>query len=103
VIPGFENSSQTLKRIEKLQLWQDCNHPVHIKTGDHDAMMQHINHIHQNPVRDRIVEFAEEYLFSSARDYTGMKGLVHVHKITPRPGDELRMISPRFMHPESMN
>ena len=37
-----------------------------------------LNYIHQNPVRAGIVADAEHYLYSSAMDYTGRKGLIDV-------------------------
>ena len=39
---------------------------------------QRINYTNENPVRALIVAEAHEYLFSSARDYAGEKGYVHV-------------------------
>jgi hypothetical protein len=41
-------------------------------------MQQKLNYIHQNPVAEGVVENAEEYLFSSAKDYAGKKGLVKI-------------------------
>jgi hypothetical protein len=35
-----------------------------------------INYVHNNPVEEGIVFRAEEYLYSSARDYAGIKGNV---------------------------
>nr|MCR5697566.1 transposase [Marinilabiliaceae bacterium] len=39
---------------------------------------QKLNYIHMNPVRQEITEQPEEYLYSSARDYIGQKGLLDV-------------------------
>jgi len=39
---------------------------------------QKVNYIHDNPVRAGMVDAAEDYVFSSARDYAGGKGLVRV-------------------------
>jgi len=33
-----------------------------------------MNYIHHNPVKSRLVANPEDYLYSSARDYTGEKG-----------------------------
>jgi len=99
----FENFSLCLKRIEKHPLWQDCNHPVHIEAGNRILLLQNIRYVHENPVRDRIVESPEEYLYSSARDYAGMKGLVDIRKIAPMPGDAQAIISTRFLQSENMN
>jgi len=39
---------------------------------------QKMDYIHFNPVRAEIVANPEEYLYSSARDYSGEKGLVNI-------------------------
>jgi len=36
------------------------------------------NYIHNNPIKAELVERAEDYLYSSARDYAGEKGLVEI-------------------------
>ena len=41
-------------------------------------MDQKLAYIHDNPVKDGIVEQAEDYIYSSARDYSGRKGLLEV-------------------------
>ena len=37
-----------------------------------------LDYIHNNPVEAGIVEKAEDYLYSSARDYYGMKGMIDI-------------------------
>ncbi|WP_255697687.1 hypothetical protein [Fulvivirga ligni] len=37
-----------------------------------------MNYIHNNPVESEIVDEAEYYWYSSARDYAGEKGLLDV-------------------------
>lgn len=37
-----------------------------------------VEYVHQNPVKALIVDDAEEYVYSSARDYAGRKGLVQI-------------------------
>ena len=44
----------------------------------HDFYLQKLNYIHNNPVRQEIVSRPEEYLYSSARNYAGEKGLLEV-------------------------
>ena len=46
-----------------------------------EMLIEHIEHIQYNPVRDRIVDSAPDFLYSSARDYAGMKGLVRITKL----------------------
>lgn len=74
----FEDFSISLKKIEKFNLWQNCSSPLHIDCQQPRLLADHIGHIHENPVREQIVERPEDYLFSSARDYAGGKGLVKV-------------------------
>ncbi len=63
-------------RIKEYKIWQDTSHPILLDSNY--LIDQKINYTHQNPVRAMIVENPEDYIFSSARDYAGMKGLVKV-------------------------
>jgi len=45
-------------------------------------MEERLTYLHNNPVESMIVEEAEHYVFSSARDYAGMKGLVEIEMIS---------------------
>lgn len=78
MLARFEQTSQSMKRLEKLQLWQSCTNPIYVDFKQPYRLKEKILHIHENPVRDRIVSQPEDYLFSSARDYVGKKGLVNV-------------------------
>lgn len=72
----FEFAGKFDNRISKYRFWQDTNHAIHL---DHNELIdQKINYIHQNPVRAMIVERPEEYIYSSARDYSGEKGIVRI-------------------------
>ena len=58
------------------QLWQQHNHPLQIFS---EAMFdQKLQYIHDNPVVAGFVEFEEDYLYSSARDFHGKKGLIEL-------------------------
>ncbi len=61
------------------QFWQQHNHPLILNTNS--VFEQKLNYIHNNPVKAGIVEKAECYLYSSARDYVGIKGLVEIELI----------------------
>jgi len=63
-------------RITKYKFWQETNHAVML---DNTGLIElRINYTHENPVRAMIVFNAENYLYSSARDYAGEKGFVYV-------------------------
>lgn len=63
-------------RIKNYKFWEDTNHAILLDSNL--KIEQRINYTHENPVRAMIVAYSHEYLFSSARDYSGEKGLVQV-------------------------
>lgn len=50
--------------------------------------MQKLNYIHENPVKEGIVEKPQDYLFSSARNYAGLESVIEI-ELVPQ---ELRTI-----------
>jgi hypothetical protein len=42
---------------------------------------QRINYIHENPVRTGLVARAEDYLYSSARNYAGLSSIIEIDMI----------------------
>ncbi|MGE5106370.1 MAG: REP-associated tyrosine transposase [Sphingobacteriales bacterium] len=74
----FEKCNHPLGLLKKFQLWQNSSNPIYIDLRKPKALAEHIEYVHKNPVRDRIVTAAEDYLYSSARDYAGMTGLINV-------------------------
>ena len=64
------------------QLWQQHNHPIILDTDK--ILHQKLDYIHNNPVEAGFVELAEEWLYSSARDYlTERRGILEVIKVDP--------------------
>ncbi len=72
----FEFAGKFDNRISKYRFWQDTNHAIQLDSNQ--MIEQRINYTHDNPVRAMIVWKQEDYLFSSACDYAGIKGLVNV-------------------------
>lgn len=58
------------------QLWQQDNHPIEL--WDNYMMEQKLEYLHQNPVVSGFVAKAEDYVYSSAIDYSGQKGLLDI-------------------------
>ena len=67
MIQIFKEAGNANSRNTDYQFWQQDNQPKIILTPDFAA--QKLNYIHNNPVEAGIVEKAEEYIYSSARDY----------------------------------
>jgi REP-associated tyrosine transposase len=63
--------------FDKLDVWENADHPVQI-SGENDEIYEYLKEIHNNPVRNKIVESPHDYLHSSARNYAGLKGLVNI-------------------------
>ena len=71
---GKQNSNNS-----DFQFWQQHNQPIELNTND--LMQQKLDYIHNNPVASGFMDNAEEWLFSSARDYAGGKGLLEIYFI----------------------
>ncbi len=68
------NAHKELKNI----ILTDDNHAVDLDQMQID-MMNKIDYVHNNPVESGIVFQAEDYVYSSALDYTGNgRGLIEV-------------------------
>ena len=72
----FDRAGSANSRNSKRQFWQQDNRPK--ECFSREFTEQKINYIHQNPVRAGIVDTPEYYLYSSARDYAGQRGLLHI-------------------------
>ncbi|NJN28801.1 MAG: transposase, partial [Cyclobacteriaceae bacterium] len=58
------------------QVWQQEYHPVEL--GTNEMMEQRLDYLHENPVKEGWVDNPQDYLYSSARDYAGRKGLLDI-------------------------
>lgn len=72
----FSSVCNHLKREQKYKVWQDGNQAKEIYSNN--FLFEKLNYIHQNPVEDLIVEQAEDYLFSSARNYAELESYLDV-------------------------
>jgi REP element-mobilizing transposase RayT len=75
----FEFAGKFDNRIEKYRFWQDKSHPIELTSNE--MIDQRINYIHENPVRTGIVAKAEEYLYSSARNYAELSSIIEIDEI----------------------
>lgn len=63
----FSKAASESGKHVKYVFWQNQYHPIELDTNE--LMDQKLEYVHNNPVKAEIVDKAEEYLFSSARDY----------------------------------
>jgi putative transposase len=64
------------RKDELNQLWQYDNHPIELFSNH--VTLQKLEYIHLNPVRAGFVDEPWHYRYSSAKDYSGMKGLLDI-------------------------
>ena len=73
---GTRNSNN-----KDFQFWQQDNHPIELLNAG--MIHQKLEYIHNNPVVAGIVRKPEDYIYSSAGDYCGKKGLIDVILVDP--------------------
>lgn len=72
----FEENGRKNPNNTKYQFWQQDNHPIELT--DNKMIEQRLIYLHENPVKAGFVRLAEEYTYSSANDYAGVKGYVEI-------------------------
>nr|WP_225586921.1 hypothetical protein [Algoriphagus sp. Y33] len=72
----FEYHAAYSKRSGDLQFWTHENHAIELYRPE--MIESRMAYIHDNPVRAGLVEKPEDYLYSGARNYSGLKGLIEV-------------------------
>ncbi len=68
----FEEKAKTNKRSANYQFWTHENHPVGLDTNM--LIDQKLDYIHNNPVNAGLVFKQEDYVYSSATNYSGLGG-----------------------------
>ena len=70
----FRKAGAKASNVSKYQFWQHDNKPIELWSNK--VIEEKINYIHNNPVEEGLVINPEDYVFSSARDYSGEKGIL---------------------------
>ena len=79
LLEKFEAAASNLKGNKKYKVWKTGYHAKEIYSNS--FAIQKLNYIHQNPVKEGIVFKPEEYMYSSAIDYSGETGNLKVEFI----------------------
>ena len=75
----FAFEAKRTARAKNYKVWREDNHAICLEKSE--WIIQRLNYIHQNPVRQMIVNNVEEYVFSSAINYANGKGLVTISNV----------------------
>jgi REP element-mobilizing transposase RayT len=70
----FRDAGKSTSNTTQHQFWRHDNHPIELWSDG--VIKEKINYIHNNPVEAALVANAKDYLYSSAIDYFGEKGLL---------------------------
>lgn len=72
----FAYHAKFIKRSGERQFWTHKNPAIELYRKE--MLESRMAYIYENPERAGIVEKPEDYLYSSARNYSGLKGLIEV-------------------------
>jgi len=72
----FRFNASKHKRNSKYQVWTHENHAILLYSDNFIA--EKIEYIHNNPLRAKIVQHPEDYLYSSARNYASLSAVLEV-------------------------
>ncbi len=74
LLDQFRKAAAKSANVKHHQFWRHDNKPIELWSNK--VIDEKINYIHHNPVEAGLVFRAEDYLYSSAADYAGEKGLL---------------------------
>ncbi len=74
LLEQFKKAAQLSSNVCDYQFWRHDNKPIELWSNK--VIDEKINYIHNNPVDAGLVFKPEHYLYSSAADYAGEKGLL---------------------------
>lgn len=72
----FHKAGEYNSNNKYYQFWRQDNRPIEIYSNT--VIDQKLNYLHNNPVKAGFVENPEDYVYSSAKDYAGEKGLLDI-------------------------
>jgi len=76
ILYRFQYHAKYNNRIQDYKVWQDGYHGIACDRTD--ILIQKLNYIHHNPVTAGIVLEPDHYIYSSAANYAGEKGVIDV-------------------------
>ena len=73
---GMERAGKKNRNNSDWQFWQQHNKPLEIK--DQEMFDKILEYIHMNPVVAGFVSKPEDWKYSSAKDFCGLKGMIEL-------------------------
>lgn len=76
----FKSAGKRNSNNKTFQFWQQDKRPIQLSTNE--MMDQRLDYIHMNPVVEGLVREPEDYVYSSASNYSSGFGLLEVEYIS---------------------
>ncbi|WP_163401246.1 REP-associated tyrosine transposase [Flavobacterium fluviatile] len=70
----FRKEAEKSSNVKHYQFWRHDNNPIELWSNK--VIQQKIDYVHNNPVEAGLVYKPEDYVYSSAIDYSGQQGLI---------------------------
>lgn len=74
LLEQFIKEGSKSSNVKKYQFWRHDNKPIELWSNK--VIDEKLNYIHNNPVEEGLVHCPEDYGYSSAKDYSGEKGVL---------------------------
>jgi REP element-mobilizing transposase RayT len=74
LLEQFIKAAGKSSNVKGYQFWRHDNKPIELWSNK--VIQEKVNYIHNNPVEAGLVFRPEDYIYSSALDYAGAKGLL---------------------------
>jgi REP element-mobilizing transposase RayT len=75
LLEQFKSAGNSSSNVKNYQFWRHDNKPIELWSNK--VINEKINYIHNNPVKNGLVYYPEDYVYSSAKDYAGENGLIN--------------------------
>ena len=92
----LESISQRTKKGKDYLVWQEGYHAKQIETNQ--FLEEKLDYIHNNPVESGFVSLPEDYLYSSARNYSGEQGVFNVELLQKNIGSGIANAKKRLRY-----
>jgi putative transposase len=80
LLDKIEKSKGLFSSEKKIVLWQEDMTAITVDSSNLSEIAECLYSIHETAVKDRVVNHAADYVYSSAGDYAGQQGLVEIFK-----------------------
>ena len=74
LLEQFKSAAKSSSNVNEYQFWRHDNKPIELWSNK--VIKEKIDYIHRNPVAEGLVYHPEDYVYSSAIDYSGEQGLL---------------------------